>query len=141
MPKKGQYGRFQNCERKDLKSFLMTEDNRNQNPDESYTNKYQKHVACSYGYQLVCADDKFSKLFKSYLGEDVVYTFIDDMVEESKYFNDAMKNHFNKELVKTKKHVEDFENSTKCWICDNAYVDNDVKERNPCHWKKKGLCR
>ena len=28
-------------------------------------------------------------------------------------------------------------NSTKCWICDNAYVDNDVKERNPCHWKKK----
>ena len=119
----------------------MTEDNRNQNPDESYTNKYQKHVACSYGYQLVCADDKFSKLFKTYLGEDVVYTFIDDMVEESKYFSDAMKNHFNKELVKTKKHVEDFENSTKCWICDNAYVDNDVKERNPCHWKKKGLCR
>ena len=35
MPKKGKYGRFQNCESKDLKSFLMTEDNRNQNPDES----------------------------------------------------------------------------------------------------------
>ena len=35
MHKKGKYGRFQNCESKDLKSFLMTEDNRNQNPDES----------------------------------------------------------------------------------------------------------
>ena len=23
-----------------------------QNPNESYTNKYQKHVACSYGYDL-----------------------------------------------------------------------------------------
>ena len=22
---------------------------------------------------------------------------------------------------------EDFKNSTKCWICDNDYVDNDVK--------------
>ena len=27
---------------------------KNQNPDESYTNKDQKHVACSYGYKLVC---------------------------------------------------------------------------------------
>ena len=29
-----------------------------------------------------------------------------------------MKKHFNKELVLTKKGHEDFENSTKCWICD-----------------------
>ena len=34
-------------------------------PDESYTRKYQKHVDCSYGYKLMCADDKFSKPFKS----------------------------------------------------------------------------
>ena len=35
----------------------MPEDNRKQNPNGSYTNKYQKHVACSYGYKLVCVDD------------------------------------------------------------------------------------
>ena len=28
---------------------------------------------------------------------------------------------------------EDFKNSTKCWICDNDYVDNIVKERYHCH--------
>ena len=28
---------------------------------------------------------------------------------------------------------EDFKNSTKCWICDNGYVDNDVKVRAHCH--------
>ena len=28
---------------------------------------------------------------------------------------------------------EDFENSTKCWICDNVYADGDVKVRDPCH--------
>ena len=33
----------------------------------------------------------------------------------------------------TKKDDEDFENSTKCWICDNAYVDSDVKVRYHCH--------
>ena len=27
--------------------------------------KYQKHVACSCGYKLVCFDDQFSKPFKS----------------------------------------------------------------------------
>ena len=44
-----------------------------------------------------------------------------------------MKNHFNKELVMTKKDHEDFENSTKCWTCDNDYIDGDVKGRDHCH--------
>ena len=45
-----------------FESILVLEDNGKQNPNEFYTNKYQKHVACSYGYTLVCAYDKFSKL-------------------------------------------------------------------------------
>ena len=38
----------------DFESILVLEDNRNQNPNESYTIKYQKHFACSHGYKLVC---------------------------------------------------------------------------------------
>ena len=34
----------------DSKSILVPEDDRKQNPNESYTNKYQKHVDGSYGY-------------------------------------------------------------------------------------------
>ena len=34
----------------DFESILVPEDNGNQNPNEFYTNNYQKHVACSYGY-------------------------------------------------------------------------------------------
>ena len=44
----------------------MPEDTGKQNPKESYANKYQKHSACSYGYKLVCIDDKFSKPFKAF---------------------------------------------------------------------------
>ena len=44
-----------------------------------------------------------------------------------------MKNLFNKELVMTKKEDEDLENSTKCWICDNVHVEDDVKVRDDCH--------
>ena len=69
--------------------------------DESYANKYQKHVACSYGYKLECADDKFSQTFNSFLSEDDAFNFINSMIEESKYCSDVIKKHFNKELVMT----------------------------------------
>ena len=55
------------------------------------------------------------------------------MIEESKYCSDVMRKHFDKELVATKEDNEDFENSTKYWICDNDYVDGDVKVRDHCH--------
>ena len=41
--------------------------------------------------------------------------------------------HFTEELVKTKQDNEYFKTSTKYWICDNDYVDNDVKERDHGH--------
>ena len=96
----------------DFESSLVPQDSGNQNPYEFYTNKYQKHVACSYGYKLVCVDDKFSKPLKSYLGEDAVYSFIKSMIKESKYCTDIMKKHVNKELEMTKNDAEGFENST-----------------------------
>ena len=103
------------------------------NPNEPYTNKYQKHVACSYGYKLVRIDDKFSKLLKSYLGKDAVYKFISSMTEKNKCYSNVMKKDFSKEFMITKKENEVFENSTKCWICDNAYIENDVKVIDHCH--------
>ena len=65
--------KFQSYERKinspfiiyeDFESISVPEDNGKQNPRESYTNNDQKHIDCSYGYKLVCVDDKFSKPFK-----------------------------------------------------------------------------
>ena len=101
----------------DLESILVPEDNGKQNPEESYTSKYKKHVACNYGYKLVCDDDKISESFKSNLGEYSVYNFIDSMVEKDKYCKEEMKKYFNKKFVITKEDDdEDFESPTKCWI-------------------------
>ena len=36
-----------------------------------------------------------------------------------------------------KKDDADFENSTKCWICDNDYVYGDVKVRDHCYITRK----
>ena len=94
----------------DFESILVPEDNGKQNPNKLCTNKYQKHVACSSGYELVCVDDKISKPFKSYLGEDAVCNFINSMIEESKYCSEVMKKPFNKKLVMTIRDNDDFKN-------------------------------
>ena len=70
---KGEFVKFKNYERKlespfmiyaEFESILVPKNNGKSNLNESNTYKYKKHVACSCGYKLVCADDKFSKPFK-----------------------------------------------------------------------------
>ena len=90
----------------DFESILLPEDNWKQNPEESYTNKYQKHIACSYGYKLVCIDDKLSKSFKTYLGKDTVYNFNSCIITESKYCSEMMKNILTKNFWWLKKTMK-----------------------------------
>ena len=62
MPEKREYAKFKNFKRKkkwpfiidaDFESVSVPENSGKQNPGESYTNKYQKHIACSFGYVLM----------------------------------------------------------------------------------------
>ena len=69
----------------DLCWILAPGDNGKHNQSEYYAEKYQKRVSSIYSYKLLCVNDKFSKLFKSYLGKDNALKFINSMVEESKY--------------------------------------------------------
>ena len=107
MPEKGKYVRLKNYERKkrslyiiyaDFESILVPKDNGKQNPEDSYANKCKKHIACSYGYKFGCVDDKFSKPFETYFGEDAVYNFINSMIKESKYCSEVIKNILTKNL-------------------------------------------
>ena len=50
---------------------------------EDNTEKLQKHVACSYGYKVVCCyDDTLSKPFKMFRGLNSVNKFFSDIFEE-----------------------------------------------------------
>ena len=44
-----------------------------------------------------------------------------------------MKTLLNKELVTIEEDIKNFKKSSKCWICDNDYTDNDIKVRD--NWK------
>ena len=90
-----------------------------------------KYWRC-FGYTLVCADDQFIKPFKSYLGQDAVHKYINNMVEESKYCSRVMKKYFTEELIIAIEDDGIFESSTKCWIWHNTFVECDVKVRDHC---------
>ena len=105
MPKEGEYIKFKSYKKKikspfiyyaDFEKILVPKDNEKQNLEESCRNQYQKHIACSCGYKLICVDDKFSKPFQIYLGKDAVYNFINSTIEESEYCSDVMIKYFKK---------------------------------------------
>ena len=86
----------------------------------------------TYQYVLVIslANLLSHRSFKSYINNDAVYSFINSMIEESKYCSDTVIKYFNKELAMTKNIDEDFEDSTKYWIYDNAYAVGNNKVRD-----------
>ena len=104
------------------------------NNDKSYTEAYQKHTDCGYGYKVVCCyDDKYTKPVQIYRGEKAVYKFMEKMLEEVKYCKKTMKTCFNKPLKMTNDDVNAFEKAKECHICNKQYSEKDIRVRDHCH--------
>ena len=104
-------------------------------PEErSYTEKYQKHTACSFGYKVVCHyDEKYSGDVVIYRGEDCIQKFMKCMFEEVKNCQSIIRDNFNKPLKMTKKDEKAFTKAKRCHICEKKYTDDDVPVRDHCH--------
>ena len=101
---------------------------------KSYTEAYQKHTDCGYGYKVVCRyDDKYTKPINIYRGEKAVYKFMEKMLEEVKYCKNIMKKEFNKQLITTDNDELSFKLEQKCHICEESYKDKDIRVRDHCH--------
>ena len=104
------------------------------NNEKSYTEAYQKHADCGYGYKVVCCyDHKYNRPVQIYRGENAVYKFMENMLEEVNWCKSKMKKHFNKPLKMTKENETDFQKAAKCHICDIKYTDKDIRVRDHCH--------
>ena len=104
------------------------------NNDKSYTEAYQKHTDCGYGYKVVCRyDDKYTKPINIYRGEKAVYKFMEKILEEVKYCKNIMKKEFNKQLIMTHNDELSFKLEQKCHICEESYKDKDIRVRDHCH--------
>ena len=101
---------------------------------KSYTEAYQKHTDCGYGYKVVCCyDDKYTKPIQLYRGENAVYKFMENILEEVKWCKKVMKKHFNKPLKMSNEDEQEFKKSTRCHICDKKYNEEDIRVRDHCH--------
>ena len=105
-----------------------------QDCNKSYTEAYQRHTDCGYGYKVVCCyDDKYTKPIQLYRGEKAVYKFMENILEEVKYCKKVMKKHFNKPLIMTEVDEKEFKKATTCHICDKKYTEKDIQVRDHCH--------
>ena len=104
------------------------------NNNKSFTEAYQKHTDCGFGYKVVCCyDDKYTQPMKIYRGEKAVYTFLEYMLDEVKYCKRIIKKEFNKPLNMTKENEEEFQKADECHICNKKYTNQDIRVRDHCH--------
>ena len=102
--------------------------------NKSYTEAYQTHTDCGYGYKVVCCyDDKYTKPIQLYRGEKAVYKFMENILEEVKYCKKVMKKYFNKPLRMTEENEQEFKKAAACHICDKKYTEKDIRVRDHCH--------
>ena len=102
--------------------------------DGEQTEKLHIHVACSYGYKVVCCyDNRLSKPFKMYRGLDSVHKFFNGIFEEEKVILEKLKvfqktpmNLSNEEKIHHKK-------ATACNVCNCDFTAENRKVRDHCH--------
>ena len=116
---------------KKVQGCEQSEEVKNEKTKRSYMEAYQTHEDCGYGCKVVCCyDDKYSKDICIYRGENTVYKFMENMLEEVKYCKAVIKNNFNKPLVMTEVDEQHFKTMDGCHICGEKYTDKDVHIRD-----------
>ena len=119
---------------KKIQGCKQSEEMEYEKDKRSYTEAYQTHEDCGYGYKVVCCyDDKYSKPIQTYRGENAVYKFMEKMLEEVEYCKAVVKKRFNKPLKMTENDKMCFKLMDKWNICDKKYTNKDVRVRDHCH--------
>lgn len=126
MPKKESKVQFQNHHRQMPVPFVIYADFEaitekvsgcQPNGSKSYTDKYQKHTGCRYGYKVVCCyDDTYSKPVQIYRREDLIKKIMQEMLAETEYCQKIIKSKFNKPLKMSNDEEEMFKAAEVCHI-------------------------
>ncbi|CAB4042755.1 Hypothetical predicted protein, partial [Paramuricea clavata] len=126
----------------DFESILVPEKRKEKsgNPeDESSTDLYQTHKACSFGLKTVCHyDDKYSGEYKSYVGSDAALVFLKTVVKESFRCREMTDKIFRKKMVITPEEEAEFLVTKNCQICGNDLCEDRVRDHDHVTGKYRG---
>ena len=110
----------------DLESLLEKLDNEK--------NKIQKHVACLYGYKVVCCyDDKISKPYKQFRGENSIHKFFEEIFQEEEDKNEKLKLFKNTDMIMTSQNKVEYRNASNCYVCKKNFSKENFKVKDHCH--------
>ena len=143
MPEPNTFLRFKNFPHSEKVTFVVYADtealikemhNCDPDPNKSYTKKYQKHEPVSFTYYIKCFDNSVCEpILRTYTkatpeGEDAMDVFIKWLEEDVK----AIANIKPKKMIFTEEDKEQFNKSKICWICDEPFKGNKVRDH--CHY-------
>ena len=114
----------------DFESLLLNVDR----DEKASTQRYQKHEACGYAYKRVSTIEKYDKPLQIFRGdgtENVAERFINEIVKESDEIREIMSKIIPMKL--TEEEEKQFKSSTKCYLCDIDYNNDDIKVRDHDH--------
>ena len=148
MPEKGTILRFKHHERSDRVPFIIYADtealikemhNCDPNPQNSYTKKYQKHEPISFSYYIKSFDDNvYESKSRKYTGEDAMEKFVEWIEEDVKEITNIP----DVEMIFGPDELNQFNDATKCWMCNKEFDDTadekgykkNEKVKDHCHY-------
>ena len=87
---------------KKVQGCKQSEEMQMEKDKKCYTEAYQTHEDCGYGYKVVCTlKHKYSRPIQIYRGKNAVCKFLEKMLEEVEYCKVVVKKRFNKPLKMT----------------------------------------
>ena len=118
----------------DFESLIKPLQSCNPDPNQSYTNKYQKHEPISFSYYIKSFNESvYESKIESYIqekeeGPDAMFEFIERLEKDVRKIAELG----NKKIEITDEEEKEFNKATDCWIC-GEYLGND-RVRDHCHF-------
>ena len=117
----------------DFESLLKGVRSSDRTNNTSYTERYQKHIPCSFAIKLcVLMVNLINQLFfkeEKMQSIDLLKQFLKKVIIAEK----VIKKHFIKNLVMSAEDEQKFQSSNKSWICDKLFNVGDNKVKDHCH--------
>ena len=146
MPPEGSVLTWKNFQRKqkipcviyaDFEARLVPVERTNQNPHESFTEKFQSHIPVSFAFHLVSDVVKREPvLYRAKCDEENVGDkFVEELIAFVLGIQDEIK--FPKKMILEDGDVEKFEQATICWICEKPFEVGVKKVKDHCHFSGK----
>ena len=146
MPEEGTFIQFENHIRSQKMPFVIYADFESlvesisgcePNPKNCFTNQFQKHKPCGFCYHIKCS-------FNENLSKTVTYRMKSENADISQIFVEMIEDDITriqnippKPLIMTQNDWKDFNESTKCWICQEEFEEDEKKVRDHCHFTGK----